>query len=164
MNEDYRLDLVLTQIDRASVVGDAVEYIRELLRTVNELKLLVEKKRYERERCKRHKTEDVAAERCNIKPLGDPDGKIRTSWLPRKSKDSEVDVRIIDYDVTIKLFHRKKVNCLLFVSKVIDELQMELQHVAGGNVGEYCSFLFNSKVGITPFDIKLSITLLWLFI
>ena len=48
----------LTQIDRASVVGDAIDYIRELIRTVNELKLLVEKKRYAKERYKRPKTEE----------------------------------------------------------------------------------------------------------
>ncbi|XP_072090549.1 transcription factor bHLH10-like [Arachis hypogaea] len=103
-------------MDRASVVGDVIEYIRELLRIVNELKLL------------------------------NPDGCIRTSWLQRKSKDSEVDVRIVDDDVTIKLFQRKKINCLLSVAKFLDELQLKLHHVAGGHVGKYYSFLFNSKI------------------
>ncbi|XP_044492658.1 transcription factor bHLH91-like isoform X2 [Mangifera indica] len=139
--------------DRASIVGDAIEYIKELLRSVNELKLLVEKKRCGRERSKRQKTEDVAAgdvESCNIKPLGDPEqsynGSLRSSWLQRKSKDTEVDVRIIDDEVTIKLVQRKKINCLFFVSRVLDELQLDLYHVAGGHIGDYYSFLFNTKI------------------
>ncbi|CAJ1935449.1 unnamed protein product [Sphenostylis stenocarpa] len=150
LNGKYKIlrDLIPnpSKIDRASVVGDAIDYIRELIRTVNELKLLVEKKRYGKERCKRPKTEQDAAESCNIKPFGDADGGIRTSWLQRKFKDSEVDVRIIDDEVTIKLFQRKKIHCLLFVSKILDELQLEVHHVAGGHVGEYCSFLFSSKI------------------
>ncbi|MED6143338.1 hypothetical protein PIB30_005255 [Stylosanthes scabra] len=129
-----------TKVDRASVVGDAIDYIRELIRTVNELKSLVEKKRIGRERFKRHKDENDGS----IRPYGD--GSIRTSWLQRKSKDSEVDVRIIDDEVIIKMVQRKKINCMLFVPKVLDELQLDLQHVAGGHVGEYCSFLFNSKI------------------
>ncbi|XLR35183.1 hypothetical protein HN51_044503, partial [Arachis hypogaea] len=104
-------------MDRASVVGDVIEYIRELLRT---------------------KAKDDAAESCNIKSFSNPDGCIRTSWLQRKSKDSEVDVRIVDND-------RKKINCLLSVAKFLDELQLELHHVAGGHVGKYYSFLFNNK-------------------
>lgn len=133
------------------MVGDAIKYIRELIRTVNELKLLVENKKYGRDRCKRQKgNEDDGAsdQNCDIKPFSDRDGCIRTSWLQRKSKDTEVDVRIIDDEVTIKLVQRKKISCLLFVSKVLDELELDLHHVAGGHVGEYCSFLFNSKVGI----------------
>ncbi|KAE7999219.1 hypothetical protein FH972_003674 [Carpinus fangiana] len=143
-----RIKTTHMKIDRASVVGYAIEYIKELLRTVNELKLVVEKKRCGRERSKRLKTEaDDAAE--DVKPLGDPEqsynGSLRSSWLQRKSKETEVDVRIIDDEVTIKLVQRKN-NCLLFVSKVLDELQLDLHHVAGGHIGDFYSFLFNTKI------------------
>lgn len=138
-------------------MGDAIEYIKELLRQVNELKLLVERKRCGRERSKRRKAEEDGAgdvESSNVKPTtGDlADGQsyntsaLRSTWLQRKSKDTEVDIRIIDDEVTIKLAQRKKINLLLFASKVLDELQLDLHHVAGGHVGDYYSFLFNSKV------------------
>ncbi|XLR64618.1 hypothetical protein S83_015290, partial [Arachis hypogaea] len=79
------------------------------------------------------KAKDDATESCNIKSFSNPDRCIRTSWLQRKLKDSEVDVQIADDDVTIKLFQRKKINCLLSVAKFLDELQLELHHVAGGH-------------------------------
>ncbi|XWS65755.1 hypothetical protein CRYUN_Cryun05aG0140600 [Craigia yunnanensis] len=143
-----------TKNDRASVVGDAIEYIKELLRTVREVKLLVEKKRCGQDRSKKLKTEDPtsAADAGDVecKPLGDPDQcyntSLRSSWLQRKSKDSEVDVRIVDDEVTIKLVQRKKINCLLFVSRLLEELQLDLHHVAGGNIGDYYCFLFNTKI------------------
>ena len=89
-------------------------------------------------------------ESFSLKPLGDdPDqsynGSLRSSWLQRKSKDTEVDVSIIDDEVTIKLVQCKN-NCLLFVSKVLNDLQLDLHHVVGGHIGDFYNFFFNTKV------------------
>ncbi|KAK7317808.1 hypothetical protein RJT34_02356 [Clitoria ternatea] len=135
--------------DRATVVGDAVEYIRELLRTVNELKLLVEKKRHEKQSMmKRHKVEtDQGGGDLNASGDRSYNESLRSCWIQRKSKDTEVDVRIVDNEVTVKLVQRRKMmNCLMHASRVLDELKLDLHHVAGGHVGDFCSFLFNSKI------------------
>nr|TKS09328.1 hypothetical protein D5086_0000094550 [Populus alba] len=59
------------------------------------------------------------------------------SWVQRKSKDTEIDVSIIADEVTIKVLHRKKKNnyCLLFVSRVLDELHMDLHFVSSCYIG-----------------------------
>ncbi|CAH9085464.1 unnamed protein product [Cuscuta epithymum] len=140
--------------DRASVVHDAIGYINELKRTVGELKILVEKKRCSRERMKRQKIDGDGSGGCggggageDVKDLQSYNGTaLRSSWLQRKSKNTEVDVRIIDDEVTVKLVQQKRINCLLFVSKALDDLQLDLHHVAGGLIGDYYSFLFNSKI------------------
>ncbi|KAI6704789.1 hypothetical protein NL676_007751 [Syzygium grande] len=153
LNEKYAAlrDLIPnpTKFDRASIVGDAIEYIKELLITVNELNLLLERKRWGRERrCKRRRVAvnddnndeavDGESSITAVTPSGDP--------ANRKSNATEVDVRIVNDEVVIKLVQRKKINCLLHVTRLLDELQLDLHHVSGGHIGEHYSFLLNSKI------------------
>ncbi|KAK6804211.1 hypothetical protein RDI58_001995 [Solanum bulbocastanum] len=140
--------------DRASIVKDAIDYINELKRGVNELKLMVEKKRCNKDRIKRQKTEGgtISMEGTDAKQIMDEveqsynGNSLRSSWLQRRSKNTEVDVRIVDDEVTVKLVQQKRINCLFFASKVLDDLQLDLHHVAGGLIGDYYSFLFNTKI------------------
>ncbi|KAG5001475.1 hypothetical protein JHK87_022547 [Glycine soja] len=135
--------------DRVSVVGDAINYIRELKRTVEELKLLVEKKRHDKQRVMMRRRHEVEADEGDFSNLQEPDQyseNLRSSWIRRKSKDTEVDVRIVDNEVTIKLVQRKKIDCLVHVSHLLDQLNLDLQHVAGGHIGDFCSYLFNTKI------------------
>ncbi|KAL3348644.1 hypothetical protein AABB24_022021 [Solanum stoloniferum] len=140
--------------DRASIVKDAIDYINELKRGVNELKLMVEKKRCNKDRIKRQKTEGgtISMDGTDAKQIMDEveqsynGNSLRSSWLQRRSKNTEVDVRIVDDEVTVKLVQQKRINCLFFASKVLDDLQLDLHHVAGGLIGDYYSFLFNTKI------------------
>ncbi|KAG2308683.1 hypothetical protein Bca52824_028431 [Brassica carinata] len=139
-----------TKSDRASIVGEAIDYIKELLRTIEEFKMLVEKKKFGKFRSKKKpKTcgeEDLEQEQEQEGNNVKQNKSLRCSWLKRKSKVTEVDVRIIDDEVTIKVVQKKKINCLLFTTKVLDQLKLDLHHVAGGQIGEHYSFLFNTKI------------------
>ncbi|KAK1278100.1 Transcription factor bHLH91 [Acorus gramineus] len=89
----------------------------------------------------------------SLRPLGEAADQdrilnepLRSSWLQRKSKETTVDVRIVDDEVTIKLSQRKRSNCLLSTARILHELHLELLHVAGGNIGDYHIFMFNTKI------------------
>lgn len=110
---------------------------------MSELTIEVEKKRCGKERNKRQSGDEDGVDGGGG---GGYNGSLRCSWVQRKSKNAEVDVRIIDDEVTIKLVQRKRINCLLLVSKLLDELQLDLQHAAGGHTGDFYSYLFNTKV------------------
>ncbi|KAJ4903343.1 Transcription factor bHLH91 [Raphanus sativus] len=169
LNERYEaLKLLIpnpSKGDRASILQDGIDYINELRRRVSELKYLVERKR-----CGgRHKNNnEVDNNNTNLDDrniVNDDDGEnmekktesdvidqcssnnsLRCSWLQRKSKVTEVDVRIVDDEVTIKIVQKKKINCLLVVTKVLDQLHLDLHHVSGGQIGEHYSFLLNTKI------------------
>ncbi|XP_074586849.1 LOW QUALITY PROTEIN: transcription factor TIP2-like [Curcuma longa] len=140
---------------RASIVADTIEYINELLRTVEELKMLAEKKRQRGKKMAAAAAVTSAGdvESCSslgvAAPLaesGRSSGMLRSSWIQRKSKETFVDVRIVDDEVTIKVTRRRRANCLLAVAKALDELRLELTHLSAGNVGGSHIFMLNAKI------------------
>ncbi|XP_004953537.2 transcription factor EAT1 [Setaria italica] len=143
-----------TKNDRASIVGDAIEYINELNRTLKQLRILMEKKRNSTDRRKKLKLDDEAAddgESSSMQPVSDDqnnqmNGPIRSSWVQRRSKECDVDVRIVDDEINIKFTEKKRANSLLCAAKVLEEFHLELIHVVGGIIGDHHIFMFNTKI------------------
>uniref|UniRef100_A0ACD5Z4C1 Uncharacterized protein n=1 Tax=Avena sativa TaxID=4498 RepID=A0ACD5Z4C1_AVESA len=138
--------------DRASIVGDAIEYINELNRTLKELKSLVQGDI--KHRMKRLKLDDTApgdGESSSMQPVKDDpenqlNGAIRSSWIQRRSKECHVDVRIVGNEINIKFSEKKKTNSLLCAAKVLDEFRLEIIHIGGGVIGDQRIFMFNTKI------------------
>ncbi|CAH9128005.1 unnamed protein product [Cuscuta epithymum] len=141
-----------TKNDRASIVGDAIVYINDLRNRVAKLEAVIEQKRNIREKMQRQitsdgvdgKSEDDMDQPYNVN-IGS--SSMRSSfWFQKKSKNAEVDVRVMAGEVTVKIVQEKGSNCLLPVSGVLDELHLDLHHIAGGIIGDHYKFLFNYKI------------------
>ncbi|XP_062183935.1 transcription factor TIP2-like [Phragmites australis] len=146
-----------TKDDRATVISDAIEYIQELGRTVEELTLLVDKKRRRRELqgdvvdtapaavvavgAKAESSEGEVAP-----PPAVQRQPIRSTYIQRKSKDTFVDVRIVEEEVNIKLTKRRRDGCLAAASRALDDLRLDLVHLSGGKIGDCQIYMFNTKI------------------
>lgn len=156
------------QADRASIVADAIEYVKELKREVQDLQLMVQEKRRASGsltgRKRSHRSMELAdgsglptesmtdsastfIQRANDHQFTVDGTHLRTSWLQRTSQNgTQVDVRIVHDEVTIKLTQRRRKNCLLDVFGVLQELHLDLLQASGASIGEHDVYLFNTKV------------------
>lgn len=145
--------------------------MKELKRTVQELQLLVQEKRRaagDSSGGKRRRSMDATdAYTGSFTPENasngthlamqkgndsfSPDGsQLRCSWLQRTSHNgTQVDVRIVHDEVTIKVNQRRSKNGLVFdVIAVLQELQLDLIQAHGATIGEHDVYLFNTKVSV----------------
>ncbi|TVU21320.1 hypothetical protein EJB05_30948 [Eragrostis curvula] len=165
LSEKYTALMLLipnrTKDDRATVISDAIEYIQELGRTVEELTLLVEKKRRRRElqgdvvdaaptaaamAAAGAETESSEGEVMAPVPAAVQRQPIRSTYIQRKSKDTFVDVRIVEEEVNIKLTKRRRDGCLAAASRALDDLRLDLVHLSGGKIGDCHIYMFNTKI------------------
>lgn len=142
------------------MISDAIEYIQELGRTVEELTLLVEKKRRRME-LQGDVVDAAPAVAVAAAAAGEAESSegevappppavqrqpIRSTYIQRRSKDTSVDVRIVEEDVNIKLTKRRRDGCLAAASRALDDLRLELVHLSGGKIGDCHIYMFNTKV------------------
>ncbi|XP_040385911.1 transcription factor TIP2-like [Oryza brachyantha] len=164
LTEKYNALMLLipnrTKEDRATVISDAIEYIQELGRTVEELTLLVEKKRRRGEL--QGDVVDVAPSAVLLEAAESSEGEvaaattaaavvvprqlIRSTYIQRRSKETFVDVRIVEDDVNIKLTKRRRDGCLAAASRALDDLRLDLVHLSGGKIGDCHIYMFNTKI------------------
>ncbi|CAO2203286.1 unnamed protein product [Urochloa humidicola] len=164
LTEKYNALMLLipnrTKDDRATVISDAIEYIQELRRTVEELTLLVEKKR------RRMELQGDVVDAAAAAAAGEAESSegevappppaaaaaaaqrqpIRSTYIQRRSKDTSVDVRIVEDDVNIKLTKRRRDGCLAAASRALDDLRLDLVHLSGGKIGDCHIYMFNTKI------------------
>ncbi|CAL4964032.1 unnamed protein product [Urochloa decumbens] len=167
LTEKYNALMLLipnrTKDDRATVISDAIEYIQELGRTVEELTLLVEKKRRRMElqgdvvdaapaavvptaAGEAESSEGEVAPPPPAAAMQQRQQPIRSTYIQRRSKDTSVDVRIVEDDVNIKLTKRRRDGCLAAASRALDDLRLDLVHLSGGKIGDCHIYMFNTKI------------------
>ena len=71
---------------------------------------------------------------------------IRSTYIQRKTKETFVDVRIVEDEVNIKLTKRRRDGCLAAASRALDHLRLDIVHLSGGKIGDCHIYMFNTKV------------------
>ncbi|CAA6662164.1 unnamed protein product [Spirodela intermedia] len=122
--------------DRASIVAEATEYIKELLRTVEELQTLLA--------ARRRRVEEWRNPTAARGGGGHPPP--RCSWVQRRLRGISVDVRIVEDEVVVRLLRRGGTHCLLLLSRALLDLQLDLLHLAAGNIGDSHVIVINCKI------------------
>lgn len=63
-----------------------------------------------------------------------------------QSKETFVDVWIVEDEVNIKLTKRRCNGCLAAASRALDDLHLDLVHLSGGKIGDCHIYMFNTKI------------------
>ncbi|KAH7316355.1 hypothetical protein KP509_21G089700 [Ceratopteris richardii] len=158
LNEKYQVLRSLipnpTKGDRASIVQDAIDYVKELKKLNEDLQGEILNRRIQ----KRRKVEND--ELTKIGSLWRLGSRNETQFISDTRNHgininiahelsrlgTEVEVRISDNEATIKVTQHQPRRTLLDAFVVLDEVDLELLHASGARIGNSDIYMFNVKI------------------